>query len=145
MVKFMQEKMQNIIGVIILIFIVIIIVLFWLFSSGNSSDIVDDRIILTPLEVTADPAAYINGEIKVEGVIIDRNQGDSSFVMMPIDIFLSCDRNAYCGEEYTHLNVRYEKTIPPIEHDVIVTGTINKTEDSTYVLVATKIMDKGLI
>lgn len=144
MVKNMQERMQNIIGVIALI-IIIIIVLFWFFSLGDSSDTVDDGVILTPLEVTADPAAYTKGEIKVEGVVIYRDQGDSSFIFMPIDIYLSCDRNAYCGEEYTFLNVKYEKTIPPLEHDVIVTGNLNKTEDNTYVLNATKIKDKGII
>lgn len=141
----MEEQKQNKIGIIALISIVIIIVLIWLFFLGGGSDSEDNGVILTPLEVTADPASYTDREIKVEGIVIARNQDDSSFIIMPIDIYISCDRNAYCGEEYTHLNVKYENTIPALEHDVIVTGNLNKIANGTYVLHSTKIIDKGKI
>ena len=141
----MEEKKQNMIGALALIIIIIVIVFFWLFFTGNASNNDEDGIILTPLEVTADPAAYTNSEIKVEGIVISRNQDDPSFVIMPIDIYIQCDRNAYCGEEYTHLKIRYQGTIPSIEHNVVVTGNLEKKSDSSYELTATKIKDKGKI
>ncbi|UCD13124.1 MAG: hypothetical protein JSW60_06070 [Thermoplasmatales archaeon] len=146
----MDERKQNIIGGIILAVIIIIIVSYWLIISGNNIETGDNEIILTPLEVTADPAAYMGNEIKVEGVVITNEQEKSSFLMMPIDIYIQCDRNAFCGEEYTHLRVDCktylsEKTIPFIEHNVIVNGNIKKNSDGTYVLVAKKINDKGKI
>ena len=140
----MNERNQNVIGAIALIVIIIVIIFSWLILTGKDSDD-KDGIILTPLDVTADPAAYTDGEIKVEGVIIERDQADSSFIIMPIDIYLQCDRNPYCGEEYTHLNVIYQGTIPPIEHDVIITGNLEKKSNVTYELIASKINDKGKI
>jgi hypothetical protein len=140
----MKERNQNVTGAIALIIIIIVIIFSWLLLTGEDSD-TEDRIILTPLDVTADPAAYTGSEIKVKGVIIERDQAGSSFIIMPIDIYLQCDRNPYCGEEYTHLKVIYQGTIPPIEHDVIVTGNLEKKSDETYELIASKIKDKGKI
>ena len=51
----------------------------------------------------------------------------------------------HCGEEYTHLKVVYQGTIPQIEHDVIITGNLEKKSDGTYELIASKIKDKGKI
>ena len=141
----MEEKKQNVIGIIAFIAIVIIIILFWQFFSGNGSNTDNYGVILTPSEVTADPSAYTGSEIKVNGIVIDRNSGESSFIIMPIDIYISCDRNAYCGEENTHLSVKYEKTIPGLEHEVIVTGNLIKSNDDTYFISATIINDKGKI
>jgi hypothetical protein len=142
----MKEKIQNIIGGTILIILIIILISFWLILGSNTTNSDENGIILTPLEVTADPAAYTGNEIKVEGVVITTNQDDSSFLIMPIDIYIQCDRNAFCGEEYTHLKVSYEgKTLPSFEHDVVVTGNLNKTINDTYVLFATMIKDKGRI
>ncbi len=140
----MNERNQNVIGAIALIVIIIVIIFSWLILTGKDSDD-KDGIILTPLDVTADPAAYTDGEIKVEGVIIERDQAESSFIIMPIDIYLQCDRNPYCGEEYTHLKVIYQETMPPIEHDVIITGNLEKKSNETYELIASKINDKGKI
>ena len=142
----MREKLQNITGGIILVIIIVIIIAIWL-SLGNDNTNSDDKgIILTPLEVNADPAAYAGDEIRVEGVVITTNQGDSTFLMMPIDIYIQCDRNAFCGEEYSHLKVRYQdNTLPSFEHNIVVTGNLNKNADNTYVLYATKINDKGRI
>ena len=142
----MKEKLQNIIGGILLVVIIVIIITIWLSLGNDNTNSDDNGIILTTLEVNADPTAYIGDEIKVEGVVITGNIGDSTFLMMPIDIYIQCDRNAYCGEEYSHLKVRYQdNAIPPIEHDVVVTGNLNKNTDNTYVLSATKIKDKGSI
>ena len=140
----MDERNQNIIGAIALIIVIIVIVFSWLILTGKDTDD-KDGIILTPLDVTADPAAYTGSEIKVEGIIIERDQADSSFIIMPIDIYYQCDRNPYCGEEYTHLKVVYQGTIPQIEHDVIITGNLEKKSDETYELIASKIKDKGKI
>jgi hypothetical protein len=142
----MKEKMQNIFGGIFLIIIIVVIIAIWLNIGGNNTNTEDNRIILTPLEVNADPSAYISNEINVEGVVITSNQVDFSFLIMPIDIYIQCDRNAYCGEEYSHLKVRYEENkLPSFEHDVVVTGNLNKNSDNTYVLYASEIKDKGKI
>ncbi len=127
----MDERKQNIIGGIVFIVIIVILASYWLFFINNNKSTDNNEIILTSLEVTADPAAYIGNEIKVEGVVITKELENSSFLMMPIDIYIQCGRNAYCGEEYTHLLVDCktylsEKTIPAIEHDIIVTGHIKK-------------------
>lgn len=141
----MEERNQNIIGAIVLIIIAIVIILFWLLFMRNGSTPEEDGVILTPLEVTADPAAYTGSEIKVEGVVISNNLGDSSFIIMPIDIYIQCGRNAYCGEEYTHLIVNYDGTPPSLENDVIVTGNLEKKSDESYELNAIKINVKGKI
>ncbi len=145
----MDERKQNIIGGIVVVIIIAILVSYWVLIVDNNG-IENNEIILTPLEVTADPAAYIGNEIKVEGVVITNELESSSFLMMPIDLYIQCGRNAFCGEEYTHLLVDCQtylsgKTIPSIEHDIIVTGNIEKNPDDTYVLVAQKINDKGKI
>ena len=142
----MKEKLQNIIGGILLVVIIVIIITIWLSLGNDNTNSDDNGIILTTLEVNADPTAYIGDEIKVEGVVITQNIGDSTFLMMPIDIYIQCDRNPYCGEEYSHLKVRYQdNAIPTFEHNVIVTGNLNKNADNTYVLSATKIKDNGKI
>jgi hypothetical protein len=142
----MKEKMQNIFGGVFLIIMIVVIIAFWLNIGGNNMNTEDNEIILTPLEVNADPSSYTSNEINVEGVVITSNQGDFSFLIMPIDIYIQCDRNAYCGEEYSHLKVRYEEnTLPLFEHDVVVTGNLNKNSDNTYVLYASEIKDKGKI
>jgi hypothetical protein len=142
----MREKLQNIIGGILLVVIIVIIITIWLSLGKDNSNSDDNRIILTPSEVNADPAAYTGDEIRVEGVVITKNQGDYTFLMMPIDIYIQCGRNAFCGEEYSHLKVRYQdNTLPSFEHNIVVTGNLNKNTDNTYVLYATKIKDKGKI
>jgi hypothetical protein len=141
----MDDRKQNIIGVIALIIIIIVNVFFWLLFIGNGTDTDEGGVILTPLEVTADPAAFTGSEIKVEGIVIARNPNNSSFIIMPIDIYISCDRNAYCGEEYTHLSVIFNGKIPSLEHDVIITGNLLKKSDDNYKLEAIKINDKGKI
>jgi hypothetical protein len=142
----MKEKLQNIIGGILLVVIIVIIITIWLSLGKDNSNSDDNRIILTPSEVNADPAAYTGDEIRVEGVVITKNQGDYTFLMMPIDIYIQCGRNAFCGEEYSHLKVRYQdNTLPSFEHNIVVTGNLNKNTDNTYVLYATKIKDKGKI
>lgn len=145
----MDERKQNIIGGIVFVVIIVILATYWLMISNNNNT-ENNEIILTPLEVTADPAAYMGNEIKVEGVVITKELENSSLLIMPIDIYIQCGRDAYCGEEYSHLRVDCNtylsgKTIPSIEHGIIVTGNIKKNPDDTYVLVAKNINDKGKI
>jgi hypothetical protein len=52
-VRLMNERNQNVLGAIALIIIIIVIIFSWLILTGKDSDI-DGRIILTPLDVTAD-------------------------------------------------------------------------------------------
>jgi hypothetical protein len=99
----MDERNQNVIGVIALIVIIIVIIFSWLILTEKDSG-TEEIIVLTPLDVTADPAAYTGREIKVEGVIIERYQTESFFIIMPIDIYLQCDRNPYCGQEILKKN-----------------------------------------
>ncbi len=133
---------------------IFIAILFFVPLSGCTENIRTNTdtngIVLTPLEVTADPAAYTNDEIRVEGVIITKDQAACRFLIMPTNIYLGCGRNAFCGEENTHLTVdckRYlsEVSIPSLEHAVVVTGNLEEAAPDTYVLIAESIDDKGLI
>jgi hypothetical protein len=140
----MNEKVQNLIGGMVLVIIIILIISIWLTLGNTNSNTVDNTNILTLLDVNADPAAYTGDEIRVEGVVISKNNADATFLMMPSDIYIQCDRNAYCGEEYSHLKVSYtEDILPSFEHKVVVTGIIKKIADNTYVFDASIVKDKG--
>jgi hypothetical protein len=146
----MEEKKQNIIGGIILIVLIVLLISYWLIINNDNNGNENNEIILTPLEVTADPTSYMGSEIKVKGIVITNDPEETTFLMMPTDIYIQCGRNAFCGEEYAHLTVNFDphlldKTLPSLEHEIIVTGNIERRVDDTYNLVATAIEDNGEI
>lgn len=140
-----RKKIKITVAVLVILFVIISL---YAYHITKKPDAENSENILTTIEVNADPAAYVGMEIKVGGVVIGTNTNDSLFFIMPADIYLGCNKNPHCGEEYSILMVICDSCIPgcplPLfEHQVIVTGMVEKNPDGSYIFKGYSIKDIG--